>query len=388
MATHSGAGRGAAFGEYASMAADAFEQLPPSGVVTAMFTDIVNSVALKEKMSGATSARRDEAFRAGIKAPHDDLVLRCIHEHNGFLVNPTGDGFCVTFVDAEEAVLCALEILQHLTESPISTPDGPLRLRIGVHTGIAGPASGDYTAATIDKTARIQNLASPGAILVSLQTYALVAERMRGARFRTAGTFDIKGMRSEQLYTVVPETTGQAETGPVAPVGLSRTSGLRWTVSAPIAIALAVLAICGIAFVAAQLGARRGSAAGTGLAPTAGPTHALLRAGDHWYGSFRFLPPIQNYAGPATLTVERVEGSSFDGIYSTENDVWRWSVHGALDGSHARWEFVRPLKSSGTDDATGKAYIDCTVDGDRMTGRYVSRTDASEAAEITLQRDR
>ena len=69
-----------------------FTQLPPSGIVTAMFTDIVNSTGLKSLVSGETSARRDAVFRADIKEPHDLLVLDSIRAFGGYLVNPTGDG--------------------------------------------------------------------------------------------------------------------------------------------------------------------------------------------------------------------------------------------------------------------------------------------------------
>ena len=120
----------------------------------------------------------------------------------GYLVNPTGDGFCVTFVDAEEAVMCAAQIQRRLKDAPIATPLGPLRIRIGLHTGVAGPKNGDYTATTIDKTARIQGQAEGGQTLVSFQTHALVAAGIRGLCFRKAGAYDGKGLPPEDLYAV------------------------------------------------------------------------------------------------------------------------------------------------------------------------------------------
>ena len=82
----------------------------PSGIITAMFTDIVESTRIKGQMAGETSARRDTRYRQEIKEPHDAIVLSCVSDAGGYIVNPTGDGFCITFVDAEEAVLCALRI--------------------------------------------------------------------------------------------------------------------------------------------------------------------------------------------------------------------------------------------------------------------------------------
>jgi len=84
------------------------------GIVAAMFTDIVNSSELRGKMDGVTSARRDAAFRDRIKKPHDNIVLSCVAASGGKVVNPTGDGFCFSFNDAEECVLCALQIQDEL----------------------------------------------------------------------------------------------------------------------------------------------------------------------------------------------------------------------------------------------------------------------------------
>jgi class 3 adenylate cyclase len=79
-------------------------KLPPSGVITAMFTDIVNSTRLKCLMEGDTAARRNARFRSDVKKPHDTIVLTCIEAADGHKVKSTGDGYLFTFTDAEEAV--------------------------------------------------------------------------------------------------------------------------------------------------------------------------------------------------------------------------------------------------------------------------------------------
>src|SRR5512132_2518959 len=45
----------------------------PEGIVTLMFTDIVNSTKLKHLMEGDTAARRDAKFRSEIKETHDEI---------------------------------------------------------------------------------------------------------------------------------------------------------------------------------------------------------------------------------------------------------------------------------------------------------------------------
>jgi hypothetical protein len=44
-------------------------------ILTAMFTDIVDSTRLKHEMSAETALGRDEAYRIRIKEPHDARVL-------------------------------------------------------------------------------------------------------------------------------------------------------------------------------------------------------------------------------------------------------------------------------------------------------------------------
>ena len=164
----------------------------PSGVVTALFTDIVGSTVLKGKMPGETSGRRDAAYRREIKEPHDAIVLRLIAEHKGNIVNPTGDGYCAVFADAEEAVLCAIKMQEQLTASAIPTPLGPLQVRIGLHTGMATASGGDIVAATMDKAARVQSKADGKRVLVSRET--------PGIRLCFNRELRIEGTRSRRTF--------------------------------------------------------------------------------------------------------------------------------------------------------------------------------------------
>src|SRR5205085_669368 len=52
----------------------------PRGVLTVMFTDIVDSSRLKSVMSGDSSAARDANYHARIKGPHDQLVAKRVEE--------------------------------------------------------------------------------------------------------------------------------------------------------------------------------------------------------------------------------------------------------------------------------------------------------------------
>jgi class 3 adenylate cyclase len=173
----------------------------PEGLITVLFTDIVDSSRLKNSMEGDTAARRDAKFRSQIKEPHDKIILDCIKESRGHKVKSTGDGYLFTFTDAEEAVLCALKIQNVFRVNAVNTPLGPLQIRIGLHTGIASPTDDDYVASAVDKAAQIQSQAAPGEVFVSHETCALV-ERLKGVEIEEAGVFDLKGLDSQKLYRV------------------------------------------------------------------------------------------------------------------------------------------------------------------------------------------
>jgi serine/threonine protein kinase/class 3 adenylate cyclase len=187
----------------------------PRGIVTIMFTDIVGSTRLKNLMAGDTSARRDAGFRAEIKEPHDAVVFGQVELSEGHLVNSTGDGYCFAFLDVEEAVLCALRIQGDLlTHKPVPTPDGPLRIRIGLHTGMADPAKDGYTASTLDKAARVQSRADAGTVLLSREAHALVMGKIKSVSFVRAGAFQLKGLEPEELF--------RAEIAVAAPPGRTK----------------------------------------------------------------------------------------------------------------------------------------------------------------------
>jgi hypothetical protein len=112
--------------------------------------------------------------------------------------------FALHLLMQEEAVLCALRIQRHLEAHPVATPTGDLQIRIGLHTGIAGPTGDDYIASTVDKAARVQSKAGGGEVFVSQQTQVLVSDRTQGVRFEPRGTFDLKGLQSEELYEAKP----------------------------------------------------------------------------------------------------------------------------------------------------------------------------------------
>ena len=187
----------------------------PDGLVTFMFTDIVDSTAMKAKMPGATAAERQNAYLKKVKTPHDALVSKQVAAHKGKVVKSTGDGFFVAFADAERAVLCAVEIQTKIEDAKIFTPDGTLQIRIGLHFGQAKPVNGDYTASAVDKASRVESKAKSGQVFLSREIHEHIKGKVRGISTASAGLHDMKGVGDEELFVAFSDKSGNAVTKPV-----------------------------------------------------------------------------------------------------------------------------------------------------------------------------
>ena len=82
-----------------------------------------------------------------------------------------GDSFVVAFSRASDAVACALQVQR--------TPLAPIRLRIGGHTGeVQLRDEGNYIGPTINRTARLRDLAHGGQTVLSATTSDLVVDQL------------------------------------------------------------------------------------------------------------------------------------------------------------------------------------------------------------------
>src|ERR1700682_1194355 len=135
-------------------------ELLPSGTVTLLLADVEGSTRLWD-------SQPDEMTAA--VAPPDRSVCDIIAVHHG--VRPVeqgeGDSFVVAFAGASDAVACALQLQR--------APLAPIRLRVGVHTGeIQLRDDANYIGPTINRTARLRDLAHGGQTVLSSVAEALV----------------------------------------------------------------------------------------------------------------------------------------------------------------------------------------------------------------------
>lgn len=125
---------------------------------TIMFTDIVDSTAMTERLG---DARAVEMVRA-----HDAMVRRALHDKGGREVKHTGDGIMAAFDDAVAAVDAARAI-QRAFEAFNMASREKLRVRIGLDAGEPVADHNDLFGATVQMAARLCQSAEPDTILVS-----------------------------------------------------------------------------------------------------------------------------------------------------------------------------------------------------------------------------
>src|SRR5215475_14929497 len=138
----------------------------PTGTVTLLLADIEGSTRLWETDPGAMT---DAVARL------DSTLTDLVGSHSGVrpIEQGEGDSFVVAFARATDAVACALKLQQ--------APLAPIRLRIGVHTGeVRLRDEGNYIGPTINRTARLRDLAHGGQTVLSGATEPLVIDQLSG----------------------------------------------------------------------------------------------------------------------------------------------------------------------------------------------------------------
>ena len=129
----------------------------PTGTVTFLFTDVEGSTRLLRELGPDRYA--DEL------AEHRRIVRRACERHDGVEVDTQGDAFFVVFPTAAGALAAAAEITDGL--------DGPIRVRIGVHTGAPVLTEEGYVGDDVHLAARVAAAGHGGQVLVSAATAAL-----------------------------------------------------------------------------------------------------------------------------------------------------------------------------------------------------------------------
>jgi len=131
----------------------------PSGTVTLVFTDIEGSTRLLEELGVA-------AYREALAA-HRVALRQAFARYGGYEVDYEGDAFFYAFSSAADAARAVGEAMAALE-------GGPIRIRVGIHTGRPEVDPPKYVGLDVHRGARVMAAAHGGQVVVSAATRPLL----------------------------------------------------------------------------------------------------------------------------------------------------------------------------------------------------------------------
>lgn len=170
-------------------------------MVTMVFTDLVNSTAVKNHLEGSDITARNCLYRDTILFPHRERVENTLANYGGRKVETIGDAFFLVFPNPIQALLWSVAIQKNHAEAPIPTPLGSLQLTIGMHTGCPLADGDKFIGQEVDYTARVAALASAGQILLSEVTATFVRDaRIDEILLHCHGDRNLKGIGEVPIF--------------------------------------------------------------------------------------------------------------------------------------------------------------------------------------------
>jgi predicted ATPase/class 3 adenylate cyclase len=165
---------------------------PPSGVVTFLFTDVEGSTKLWEQ--------KPAEMRVAL-ATHDEILRSAIASADGLVFSTAGDAFAAAFQAPADAISAAAAAQRDLDRH--DWPGGAsIRVRMGLHTGIAHQRDDDYFGPTLNRAARLMSAAHGGQIVISTATQELLTD----AALVDMGEHRLKDLsRPERVWQLIVE---------------------------------------------------------------------------------------------------------------------------------------------------------------------------------------
>ena len=121
----------------------------------------------------------DEAGTLGMLRRYRTAMTGLVERHDGRIVNTWGDAVIAEFASVVEAVQCAVEIQQEVSNQGSGLPDAHLmRFRIGVNLGDVMVDGSDIYGDGVNIAARLQEFAEPGDVVVSGSVYDQVHNKL------------------------------------------------------------------------------------------------------------------------------------------------------------------------------------------------------------------
>jgi class 3 adenylate cyclase len=126
----------------------------PEGTLTVMFTDVVGSTELTNRLGDGNARLLTRQLEA--------IVSREVERYSGIQVKGLGDGQMLAFTSARRAIQCGVEIQRTIRKWRGSDPTrAPLVVRIGLHTGEVIRDEDDLFGAAVNYASRVSAQGGP-----------------------------------------------------------------------------------------------------------------------------------------------------------------------------------------------------------------------------------
>ena len=121
----------------------------------------------------------DEAGTLATLRRYRTAIAGLVERHDGRIVNTWGDAVIAEFASVVEAVQCAVEIQQEISNQESDPPHAHrMRFRIGVNLGDVMVDGSDIYGDGVNIAARLQELAEPGGVVISGPVYDQVHNKL------------------------------------------------------------------------------------------------------------------------------------------------------------------------------------------------------------------
>lgn len=163
-------------------------------LLTLMFTDIESYARLMNQ---------DEKFALHLLEIHNSLINEILVYFEARVAEIIGDAYLISFKSAVDAVECAVEIQRNFKiYNEGKSPDEKILVRIGIHLGDVIETGRSLKGDTVNITARIQEKASAGNVMISENVYLSVKNKV-SCNMVKAGEFQLKNIKEPMsLYRI------------------------------------------------------------------------------------------------------------------------------------------------------------------------------------------
>ena len=121
----------------------------------------------------------DEAGTLDTLRRSRSAIAGLVERHDGRIVNTWGDAVIAEFASVVEAVQCAVEIQQEISNQDSDPPQAHrMRFRIGINLGDVMVDGSDIFGDGVNIAARLQDLAEPGGVVISASVYDQVHNKL------------------------------------------------------------------------------------------------------------------------------------------------------------------------------------------------------------------